>query len=86
MRFFPTNGERNREKNVRGRPPNFATRPAEESDKAENYGLRENRSMEFDENQAAWSLFDTFSAENIKNAKITIRKNRFFETFAYLYM
>ena len=86
MRFFPTNGERNREKNVRGRFLNFVTWSAEESDKVENYRFLENCSMEFDENQDAWSLFDTFSAENIKNAKITIRKNRFFENFAYLHM
>ena len=86
MRFCPTNGERNREKNVRNRFLNFVTWSAEESDKVENYRFLENCSMEFDENQAAWSLFDTLSVENIKNAKIGIRKNLFFENFAYLQM
>ena len=56
----------------------------EESDKVENHQFLENSSMDFDKNQAAWSLLDTLSAENIKSAKIKIRKNRFFENFAYL--
>ena len=86
MRFFPTNRGRNREKNVRDRFLNFVTWSAEESDKVENYRFLENCSMDFDENQAAWSLCDTLSAENIKSAKIKIRKNGFFENFAYLHM
>ena len=49
-----------------------------EAGKVENYRFLENCSMDFDENQAAWSLFDTLSVENIKSAKIKIRKNRFF--------
>ena len=83
MRFFPTNGEKNREKNVRYRFLNFVTWPAEESDKVENYRFLENCSMDFDENQAAWSLFDTLSAENIKSAKIKIRKNGFFQILIF---
>ena len=43
-----------------------------EAGKVEIYRFLENCSMDFDENQAAWSLFDTLSAENIKSAKIKI--------------
>ena len=75
MRFFPTNGERNRENNVRDRFLNFVTWSAEESDKVENYRFLENCSMDFDENQAAWSLFDTLSTENIKSAKKNYKKS-----------
>ena len=82
MRFFQTNGGRNREKNVRDQFLNVVTWSAEESDKVENYRFLKNCSMDFDENQAAWSLFDTLSAENVKSAKINIRKNRFFQNFA----
>ena len=53
MRFFPTNGGSNREKNVRDRFLNFVTWSAEESDKVENYRFLENYSIDFDENQAA---------------------------------
>ena len=86
LRFFAINRKRNWEKNVRGRFLNFVMWPCEDSDKVENYRLLENCSMDFDENQAAWSLFDTVSAENIKSAKIKIWKNRFFGNFAYLHM
>ena len=86
MQFFSTHERRNREKNVRDRFLNFVTWSAEEPDKVENYRFLQNYSMDFDKNQAAWSLFDTLSAENIKSAKIKIRKNGFFENFAYLHM
>ena len=78
--------EKGTEKNVRNRFLSFVTWSAEESDKVENYRFLENCSMDFNEIQAAWSLFDTLSAENIKNAKIKIRKNRFFLNSAYLQM
>ena len=86
MQFFPTYREMNREKNVRDRFLNFGTWSAEEPEKVENYRFLENCSMDFDENQAAWSFLDTLSAENIKSAKIKISKNRFFENFANLHM
>ena len=85
-RFFPSNRERNREENGRATFFDFVTWAAEESDKVENYRFLENCSMDFDENQAAWSLFDTLSAQNIKSAKIKICKHRFFENLAYLHM
>ena len=59
-------------KNVRGRFLNFVMWPCEESDKVKNYRFLENCSMDFDDNQAAGSIFDTLSAENIKSAKIKI--------------
>ena len=86
MRVFPTNEVRNREKYVRDRFLNFDTLSAEESDKVENYRFLENCSMDFDKNQAVWSVFDSLSAEIIKSAKIKIQKNRFFENFAYLHI
>ena len=67
-RFFPSN----REKNVRNRFFNFVTWSAEKPDKVENYRFLENYSMDFDENQAAWSLFDTLSAQHNKSAEIKI--------------
>ena len=72
MRFFPTNGGRDREQNVRDRFFDFVAWSAEEPDEVENYRFLENCSMDFDENQATWSFFDTLSAENIKSAKIKI--------------
>ena len=46
------------------------------------YRYLENYSMELDQNQVAWSIFDTLLAENIKMAKIKIWKNRFSEIFS----
>ena len=83
---FPSNRERNREENRQATFFDFVTWAAEESDNVENYRFLENCSMDFDENQGTWSLFDTLSAENIKSAKIKISKNRFFENFFYLHM
>ena len=71
-RFFPSNRKRNGEENGRATFFDFVTWSAEEPDKVENYRFLENCSMDFDENQAAWSLFDTLQAENIKSAKIKI--------------
>ena len=48
-----------------------------EAGEVENCRFLENCSMDFDKNQATWSLFETLSAENIKSAKIKISKNRF---------
>ena len=45
-----------------------------EAGKVENYRFLENSLMDFDENQAAWSLFDTLSAENIKSRKLKFEK------------
>ena len=44
--------------------------------------------MDVDENQAAWLVFDTLSAENIKSGKFkTRKKNDFFsQDFASLHM
>ena len=70
MQFFPTNRERNREKNVRDRFLNFVTWSAEESDKVENYRFLENCSMEFAENQGKKSVFNILSPPIIKNFKI----------------
>ena len=73
-RVFPSNRKRNREKNGRGTFFDFVTWSAEEPDKVENYRFRKNCPMDFHENQGAWSLFYTLSAENIKSAKIKILK------------
>ena len=70
--FLQSNREKKREENGLATFFDFVTWAAEESDKVENYRFLENCSMDFDENQAAWSLFDTLSAENIKSAKIKI--------------
>ena len=71
-RFFAFNRERNKEKSVRATFFDFVTWAAEEPDKVENYRFLEICSMDFDENQAAWLLFNTLSAENIKSEKIKI--------------
>ena len=81
MRFFPTNGERNREKNVRNRFLNFVTWSAEESDKVENYRFLENCSMEFAENQGKKSVFNILSPPIIKNFKIGSENLRIFFDF-----
>ena len=70
MRFFPTNGERNREKNVRDRFLNFVTWSAEESDKVENYRFLQNYSMKFAENRGKQLVFNILSPPIIKNFKI----------------
>ena len=54
--------------------------------KSRKLSVSQNCSMDFDENHAVWSLFNTFSAQNIKSAEIKILKNRFCENFAYLHM
>ena len=58
--------------NCRDRFFDFDHGHVREAGKVENYRFLENCSMDFDENQAAWSLFDTLSVENIKSAKIKI--------------
>ena len=83
-RFFTSDRKRHREENGGANFFDFVTLAAEESDKVENFRFLENRSKDFDENQAAWSLFDTFQAENIKKAKIKLKKIDFskFRLFA----
>ena len=81
MRFFPTNGERNREKNVRDRFLNFVTWSAEESDKVENYRFLENCSMKFAENQQKKSVSNILSPSIIKNFKIGSENLRIFFDF-----
>ena len=71
-RSFPSSRKRNRKENRRATFFDFVTWAAEESDKVEIYRFLENCSMDFDENQGAWSLFDTFPAEIIKSVKIKI--------------
>ena len=51
---------------------NFDLGHVTEPGKVENCRFLENWLMDFDENQAAWSLFDTLTAENIQSAKIKI--------------
>ena len=55
----------------------FDVFPAEKSVIVENYWFLKNCSIDMNERSAAFFLFDTRSAENIKSAKIKILKNRF---------
>ena len=48
-----------------------------EAGKVENYRFLENGSLDFDQNQAAWSLFDTLSVENQKRENQNLKKSIF---------
>ena len=68
------------EKKCTGRFLNFVMWPCENRTESKIIGFSKT-ALEFDENQAAWSLHDTLLRENIKSAKIKIWKNGFFGKF-----